>query len=367
MTTRATAAVAHSKSGSLSLEQVTLDDLQPHEVLVQLEACGICHTDEKFRQRLPLPAVFGHEGVGIVEAVGAAVTDAKVGDRVILSYPFCTECDPCLRDEPYRCERIPALKFGGTRLDGTCPMTLNGEGITSAFFQQSSFATYAIAIEQAIVPVSELAGDVPAEVLAAIPCGVQTGAGAIMNTFEGQPGEGVAIMGAGAVGLSAVMAAKLIGMHPIVCAETHAGRLALAGELGASHLINAAEADVAGAIRRIAPKGVRYAIDSSATVPGLEASIGAIGQGGKVGIVSYPNEGKPFPFSTRDLFLKVASLHGIVQGSSIPRQFLPRLLDLYGEGVFPVDRIVTTYAFADINRALGDAQSGRAIKPVLLM
>ena len=367
MKTKATAAIASSKSGPVSLEEVLLDDIGVHEVLVRIEACGICHTDEKFRQRLPLPAVFGHEGVGVVEATGSAVRDVDVGERVILSYPFCTECSPCGRHEPYRCERIPALKFGGKRLDGTATISYEGEDITSAFFQQSSFATHAIALEQAVVPVSGLAADVPAQVLAALPCGVQTGAGAVMNTFDGQAGESIVILGAGAVGLSAVMAAKVIGMSPIICADLHAGRLELAAELGATQVINVADGDVVASIHEIAPKGVHYALDSSATVPGLEAAIGAIGQGGKVGIVSYPNEGEPFPFNTKDLFLKVASLHGIVQGFSVPREFLPRLLELFNDGVFPIDRLVTTYEFKDINKALDDAHSGAAIKPVLLM
>ncbi len=128
-----------------------------------------------------------------------------------------------------------------------------------------------------------------------------------------------------------------------------------------------ADGDVAQAIKVILPRGVRYALDSSATVPGLKTSISAIGQGGNVGIVSYPNDGEDFPFNTKELFLKVASLHGIVQGSSVPREFLPKLLVLYNEGRFPIERLVTTYDFSEINTALHDAHSGEAIKPVLLM
>ncbi len=367
MSTSARAAVAREKQGPVRIENVELDSLRDDEILVRIEACGICHTDEKFRQRLPLPGVFGHEGVGHVEKTGDGVHDLVAGDRVILSYPFCTECAPCDRNEPYRCEKIPLLKFGGKRMDGSHTITQDGEAITGAFFQQSSFATYAIARAQAAVRVTELAKDTPAEVLAAMPCGVQTGAGAIFNTFDGQAGESVAIMGAGAVGLSAVMAAKVIGMGPVICADLHAGRLELARELGATHTINVADGDVAEAIKAICPRGVRYALDSSATVPGLKSSISAIGQGGDVGIVSYPNDGENFPFNTKELFVKVASLHGIVQGFSVPRDFLPKLLTLYNDGRFPIERLVTTYDFSEINTALHDAHSGKAIKPVLLM
>ena len=212
MTTETRAALAFEKEGPVRIEQVSLDDLQPHEVLVRIEACGICHTDEKFRQRLPLPGVFGHEGVGIVSRIGDHVRDVVPGDRVIISYPFCTECGSCEREQPYRCENIPALKFGGRRFDGSPTTYYEGEAITAAFFQQSSFAEHAIAREQALVNVSQIASETPAEVLAALPCGVQTGAGAVMNTFKGEKGESLLVVGAGAVGISAVMAAKVLGI-----------------------------------------------------------------------------------------------------------------------------------------------------------
>lgn len=367
MSTTAKAAVAYDKNGTVVIEDVVLDSLRPNELLIEIEACGICHTDEKFRQRLPLPAVFGHEGVGSVLEIGDRVKNASVGDRVILSYPYCTNCSPCRRNEPYRCERIPALKFGGGRLDGTSAVTLDGRSITSGFFQQSSFATKAVVVEQTVVPVADEYRDITSSVLAAMPCGVQTGAGAVMNTFAGRPNEGIAVMGAGAVGISAVMAAKTIGMNPIICADLHPERLALAGELGATHIVDVGKESLMDIVKLAAPKGVHYALDSSATVAGLEASIEAIGQGGKVGIVSYPNDGDAFPFNTKTLFLKVASIHAIVQGFSVPQTFLPKLLELHKKGSFPVERLVSTYEFSDINRALEDAHSGAAIKPVLLM
>lgn len=364
MTYSATAAVVRKAGGRISLEAVELDDLHDDEVLVRIEACGICHTDLKFQERLPLPAVFGHEGTGVVEAVGRAVTSVGEGDRVVLSYPWCGHCPLCKQKEPYRCENIPALKFGGKRLDGSKPIRLNGKGISSAFFQQSSFATRAVVFEHSVVKVDTKQ---PAEMLAALPCGVQTGAGAVLNTFEVQPGQSVVVFGVGAVGLSAVMAAKLVGASAIIAVDVLQTRLDLATELGATHTFNASEDPVVGKLKAVLPHGANYALDCSATQMGLKNSINVIGQGGKVGIFSAPAPGETFEFTTRGLFEKVASLHSIVQGFSRPQEFIPQLISYQEQGRFPYERLITTYRFEDINEAIADAKSGAAVKPILLM
>lgn len=360
----AIAAIVRKPGGPFSLEDVELGTLRDNEVLVRIDACGICHTDIKFQELLPLPGVFGHEGTGVIEEVGNDVDDIRSGDRVVLSYPWCGVCPSCDRSEPYRCENIPALKFGGQRTDGSKPISQNGEPLTSAFFQQSSFATRAIALASAVIPIET---DQPAEMLAALPCGVQTGAGAILNTFDVQEGEPLIIFGAGAVGLSAVMAGKLVNASPIIVVDVIASRLELALELGATYVFNAREVDVPAKVKELLRHGVRYAFESSATVAALKDAIDCLGQGGKVGIVSAPPAGETFPFSTRGLFERVASLHSIVQGFSIPREFLPKLIAYQEQGLFPYERLVTTYEFKDINQAVADTKSGAVIKPVLRM
>ncbi|MDX1404356.1 MAG: NAD(P)-dependent alcohol dehydrogenase [Woeseiaceae bacterium] len=362
--TVATAAVAREPHGDMSLETVELDDLRPGEILVKIDACGICHTDVKYRDIVPLPAVFGHEGTGVVEATGEGVTGLSPGDRVIMSYAFCGECPCCSNNQPYLCENLYPVTFSGKRFDGSATMRLAGEPISGAFFQQSSFASHAITLERTAVRV---ASEVSPEMLAAIPCGVQTGAGAMINTFSVQRGDSVVVFGAGTVGLSAVMVANMIGASPIICVEVLQNRLELARELGATHVLNASEGDVAARIKQILPRGARYALDASATVAALESAIQCIGQGGRIAIVSFPDGGKQFPFSTKDLFLRVGSLQGTVQGHSVPREFLPRLIEWQREGRFPYEKLISTYAFADINQAFEDAESGLAIKPVLLM
>lgn len=364
VTKTATAAVLDEAGGPFRLRPVQLGPLRADEVLVRIQACGICHTDLKFQERLPLPAVFGHEGTGVVEEVGAQAKGARPGDRVMLSYPWCGQCPSCVNAEPYCCEAIPKLKFGGRRLDGSQPIRCNGAPITSAFFQQSSFATHAIAHAHTLVPVQT---DLPPERLAALPCGVQTGAGAVLNTFAVGTGDPLAVIGAGTVGLSAILAGKLVGATPLIAVDLVPSRLALALELGATHAFHAGEEDVAARVREAAPQGARFVLDTSDSLAGLNTGVSCLGQGGVIGIVSAPPSGAPFPFSTRGLFERVGKLQCIVQGSSVPQKFLPRLLRLHEQGRFPYDRLVTAYEFAAINEALADIKSGKAIKPVLVM
>ncbi len=152
MTTTATAAVLHEPHGQFSMEQVTLDDLKPDEILVRIEACGICHTDISVQDMMHMPVVLGHEGAGIVEQLGEAVSRIKVGDRVTISYASCNHCPNCLAELPYVCDTGAQCNFGGTRLDGTHTIRLAGEPVTAAFFQQSSFATHAITLEESSHP-----------------------------------------------------------------------------------------------------------------------------------------------------------------------------------------------------------------------
>jgi len=300
-----TAAILRETHGDMSLETVELDDLQPGEILVKVDASGICHTDAKYRHVVRLPAVFGHEGTGTVEATGQGVAAVKPGDRVIMSYAFCGACPCCDEDKPYMCENAHQLTFSGQRADGSNTMRLNGKPISGSFFQQSSFASRAITLERTVVPTRS---DLPPEMLAAISCGVQTGSGTMINTFNVKEGESVIVFGAGTVGLSAVMAAKMIGASTIICVDRIQSRLDLATELGATHTLNVNDGEIPPRVKEILPRGVQYAFDASATVPALEDAMQCIGQGGKIAIVSFPEGGKKFPFTTRDIFIRLTIL-----------------------------------------------------------
>ena len=362
MTTTATAAVVREPQGQFTFETIELDDLQSDEILVRNEASGICHTDFVAQNIMPLPGVVGHEGAGVIEAVGSGVSRVKVGDRVIISYPSCGICYGCLEGKPYHCAHHIPLGFEGTRLDGSHTIKLDGKAISGAFFQQSSFSTHSIAVERNIVPVT---GNHKAEMLAAIPCGVQTGAGAILNTFKVGPRESLAIFGAGAVGLSAVMAGKLVGAFPVIAVDIVEARLELAKELGATHALNAKEGQVSERIKDIISTGVNYSLETSGNEHALNDAINCLATGGECGMVIAPHFGNKYPFSPTEVFRRAANLCGIIQGSSIPSTFLPTLLELNKQGRFPYDLLIKVYDFADINKAVAETKAGGPIKPVL--
>lgn len=364
MVKTATAAVVHSPQGKFTFETVELDDLRSDEILIRNQASGICHTDFVAQEIMPLPAVVGHEGFGIVEAVGTGVGCASIGDRVIVSYPSCGTCIGCLEGKPYHCDHHIPLGFKGTRHDGSHTIRLGEKNISGAFFQQSSFATHSIVVSRNVVPVS---GNQPAEMLAAIPCGVQTGAGAILNTFRVGPREGLAVFGAGAVGLSAIMAGQLVGAAPLIAVDIVDERLQLAQELGATHTFNAKQGDVAQRIKDIAAKGIFYSLETSGNEHALNDAIACLATGGICGMVIAPHFGEKYPFSPTEVFKRAANLCGIIQGSSVPRTFLPTLLRLNQENRFPYERLIATYDFEDINQAVADTKAGKAIKPVLKM
>src|SRR5437588_11630443 len=233
-----TAAVARERFGPFSIERLDLCDPRPDELLVKIVASGMCQTDQHGRDgyyNTPLPAVFGHEGAGIVASVGAAVKDFAPGDHVVISFPWCGQCGNCRRRMPAHCWNSSELKMRGTRPDGSTVMRQNGSTIYSAFFQQSSFATYAIANERFAVKVRK---DAPLELLGPLACSGQTGAGAVLNSMQPKPGDALAVFGVGAVGLSGLLAAKIAGCDPIIAVDVRPARLALARQLGATHVID---------------------------------------------------------------------------------------------------------------------------------
>lgn len=360
---KATAAVVHESGGEFALESVELEDPRHDEILVRIEASGMCHADVIGKHMVPTPSVLGHEGTGIVEQVGGAVHDTRPGDRVVISYAWCSTCPNCLDDRRFHCEKHGQMAFGGRRLDGSSPIRLGGREVSS-YFQQSSFASHAITLERDVVRVDS---PLPSELLAALPCGVIAGAGAVLNSFNARPGDSLMVFGAGAVGMSAVMAANLIGLSPIVAVDIHKERLDLALEVGATHAFNARDGEVVRRLREIAPHGVRYALDTSNQEQSWLDASECVANGGEFGIVNVPDPVDEFAYKPSLIFFKGISLRAVIMGSANPATFLPQLLKWHAAGRFPFERMVKTYDFADINQACADSLSGKAIKPVLKM
>src|SRR2546421_1852834 len=233
-----TAAVVPEKLAAFTIDKLELTDPRADEALVRIVASGMCQTDLHGRDgyyNTPYPAVYGHEGAGVVEAVGASVTKFAPGDHVVISFPWSGACPNCRRDMPSHCLKGPELKMRGTRPDGSTLMSKGGAAVYGAFFQQSSFATHAIANERYMVSVRK---DAPLELLGPFACSGQTGAGAVLNSMQPRAGDSFAVFGVGAVGLSALMAARIAGCDPIIAVDIHEKRLVLARELGATHVIN---------------------------------------------------------------------------------------------------------------------------------
>jgi aryl-alcohol dehydrogenase len=362
------AAVTETKGAPFEIRDVELDEPRADEVLVRVVACGICHTDLIIRDQwypVPLPAVLGHEGAGVVEAVGSAVSKVRVGDHVAMSYGSCGGCVNCQAGQPWTCHDFFARNFGATRPDGSTALRIGEQAIHSHFFAQSSFAGYAIATERNVV---KLDPDVPLGVVAPFGCGIQTGAGAVLRAFRPQAGSSIAVFGVGTVGLSAVMAARVAGCTTIVGIDVRDGRLSLASELGATHVVDARSDDVVEAVRdATGGVGADFSIEATGSPEVLQQAVYCTGPGGVCGLIGAPPFGTEVSLDMNQILAMGRTVRGIVEGESVPDVFLPRLIELWRQGRFPVDRIMTQYSFGDIDRAARDAEEGKVIKPVLLM
>lgn len=361
------AAVARADQAGFSIEKVTLDAPRADEILVRIAAVGLCHTDlfAKAGGIIPLPAILGHEGSGVVEAVGADVVKVRPGDRVGLTFRSCGQCTNCAAGQAAYCHYLPALNYAGTRIDGTRTLTAGDETLSSSFFAQSAFATYALAYERNVIPLPDA---MPLELAGPLGCGVQTGAGAVMRSLGCEAGSSIVIFGAGSVGLAAVMGAAIQACGAVIVVERHAARRTLAIELGATHVIDPAVAqDVASAVRAILPSGVNYALDTTGRPEVQSAGIACLAPRGVLGLVGISPPGSPPPGDANMLLTFGHSVRGINEGDSNPDTFIPELIDLHLAGRLPFDRLVRTYPFAAINDAVRDQLAGDCIKPILLM
>lgn len=360
------AAVVREKR-RFELTQAVLDPPRDDEVLVRVVASGLCHTDLVVRDQVypvPMPVVLGHEGSGVVEAVGPAVEKVAPGDHAAVSFLPCGRCRPCLDGSPASCANFNDMNFAGRRSDGSHALRLadGDETLHDRFFGQSSFGTYAIANERNVVKVRS---DAPLELLGPLGCGIQTGAGTVLRALKVHAGASFAVMGAGAVGLSAVMAARVAGAATIVAVDVVPSRLELAAELGATHVINGSEKDAVAEIRSITGEGADFALDTTGLPVLIGQAVEALRQRGTAAILGASRPDAMIQLPANAFMQSCKTLMGVVEGDSVPDVFVPQLLDLYMQGRFPFDRLVTFYDFDQINQAAGDAESGKAIKPII--
>jgi aryl-alcohol dehydrogenase len=365
----AIAAVLNEKGGPFAIEPVSVGPIADDEVLVEIIASGICHTDLAIRdQRRPLalPAIVGHEGAGIVRALGSAVQSVNLGDSVVLSYLSCGECAECNSGWPASCGLLGALCFASKRPDGSHAVRgRGGKVLSDRFFGQSSFASWAVAHERNVIVVPS---DLPLEILAPLGCGVMTGAGAVWNELKLASGSSFAVFGAGSVGLSAILAARVAGAAVIVAVDRVTSRLELARELGATHTIDSSMIDdVSALIRSTFGDGLSFALDTTGNPDVIGVAFRALRQRGTLAIAATASPTQPLALPQLQLMTGCRRLIGIIEGGASARQMIPKMIELYRAGRFPFDRLISMYDFERINEAVEDCERGGTIKAVLRM
>ncbi len=363
----ATAAVVEGKDQPFVLGEVQVGPLQAEEVLIEVRASGICHTDLGARAGAfptPLPCVLGHEGAGVIAAVGSAVIGLAVGDRVAMSFGCCGRCPSWLISRPAYCAEFLARNFLAQRSDGSTALSRAGAPLGSRFFGQSSFATQAACHQRSVVKID---AEIPFEVLAPFGCGVQTGAGAVLRVLRPGPSDSLAVLGTGAVGMSAIMAARLTGCAAIIAIDLNPARLELALELGATHTIDAGSRDPVGDVRAITGAGARFSLECTGVPAVLRQAVDMLGANGTCGVIGAPAFGTDVGLDVNELIALGRQVRGIVEGESVPQLLIPQLVELWRQGRFPVDRLVQTFPFEQINDAVARMADGSVIKPVLIV
>ncbi|MYY06920.1 NAD(P)-dependent alcohol dehydrogenase [Streptomyces sp. ATexAB-D23] len=358
---RVRAAVTDAPGAPFTVRDADLEDPRPHEVLVRMTAAGLCHTDLAMAGTWPprlTPMVFGHEGAGRVEAVGARVTGLSAGDHVCLTFASCGACEQCAADHPAYCLAARTLNLSGGRDDATSPLSMDGAPLYAGFFGQSSFATYAVVHERGAVKVPS---GLPPSVAAPLGCGGQTGAGTVLNRLRPEPGSSLVVLGAGGVGLSALMAAVAVGCDPVVAVDPVASRRELALSLGAAAAL-APGGGLAAALRELTGGGAHHVVETTGRPETVRRAVGALRPRGALALLGLGGE---VTFDVMGLLAKGVRVHGVVEGDSDPGRFIPELIALHGRGLFPLDRLVTTFPFEEIGRAVAAMRDGSVVKPVL--
>jgi Zn-dependent alcohol dehydrogenase len=364
---KARAAIIRQSATPFVIEDIEVAEPRGSEVRVRIVGVGMCHTDLVARDGfpVPMPIVLGHEGSGVVEAVGPDVQSIAIGDHVLLSFASCATCANCEDDQPAYCHSFFPLNFGGIRLeDGTSPLSQDGAVVHGNFFGQSSFASYAVATERNTVKIDK---SLPLEIMGPLGCGIQTGAGAAVNSVGLKPGQSLAIFGGGAVGLSALLGARAIGAGTVIVVEPNADRGKLALELGASHVINPKDCDdVLAKVRELSGGAVNHAIDTTGIPDVIAIAVESTGPLGCVGLIAVPPPEAMLPANLMSMLVRGTTIKNITEGDADPQTFIPKMIDWYKAGKFPFDRLIKTFPFDQINQAADASENGSAIKPVLV-
>jgi aryl-alcohol dehydrogenase len=366
---RATAAVFEKLHTPLSVAEVDVDPPGPGEVLVRIAGAGVCHTDAlaiEGDMPFPAPGVLGHEGAGIVEAIGPGVSNVSAGDKVVIGWPWCGSCRNCLEGQPRYCLELGALVIAGCRADGSTSLRrADGSALHSHFFGQSSFASYSVCAASALVPVP---ADADVSILGPLACGIGTGAGAVLNVLRPWAGSSIVVFGAGAVGLSAVMAARLTGATAIIAVDRVASRLALARELGATGTIDVsgAGADPVAAAQEICGGPADFSVECTGVIDVVRQAADSVGMRGTVCLIGGAPAGAAFTLDHMST-LWGKRVVGVLGGEGRSASLIGALIELSRQGRFPYDKLITEFPLERVNDAMEASRAGEVIKPVLRM
>jgi aryl-alcohol dehydrogenase len=359
----ARAAVLLSEAAEPQLVNVEVRAPVDDEVLIRIDAVGICHTDVSVAARWParkLPMVFGHEGVGTVVETGPGAR-LDVGRQVVLTFASCGRCASCAAARPAYCDHSTDLNLRGDRAEETSALRLGGAPLRGGFFGQSSFATHALARPANTIPLTE-----PLDPALAAPlgCSVQTGVGTVLGAVAVGTDDALVVFGAGAVGLSAVMGARIAGCRAIVAVDPKAERSSLAMELGATSVLDPTD-DVIAHLPDLTGGGPTVAVDTTALPAVIATALATLRACGTLALVGLGALHADLPVGL--IMAKGLRVRGVVEGDSDPHVFIPRLAELSRRGELPLEKLVTRFAFDDFGAAWSAATTGTAIKPVVTM
>ena len=356
----------YAESRPLAIEELTLSDPGPGEVLVEIAGAGLCHSDlsviDGNRPRV-MPMVLGHEASGIVREVGPGVSELAPGDHVIFAFvPACRHCVPCATGRAALCENGARSNVAGTLLGGA--RRFHGQaGELNHHLGVSAFSQFTVAAQESLVKIDPA---LPLTVAALFGCAVMTGVGAVMNTAKVEAGSSVAVFGVGGVGLSVIMGARAVGAYPIIAVATQAHKLALARRAGATHTLRVAEGDPVAAIRDLTSGGAAYCFESVGDEHVLAQAYAATRRGGTTVTLGLPNPSKQLNISAVSLVAEERTLKGSYMGSCVPRRDIPRFIALYQAGMLPVDLLFTrSIALDEINQAFDALASGEAVRQLI--
>ncbi|MFT8447070.1 MAG: NAD(P)-dependent alcohol dehydrogenase [Liquorilactobacillus nagelii] len=347
--------------------QIT-EELAPHDVRVHMVASGICHTDEAVRNgqggQFPFPAVLGHEGAGIVTEVGRAVRSTKPGDHVVLCYDYDGYCKNCLNGRPAACVNWNRLNMEGTRIDDSVPFFTEDGTPVKMLFNQSSFASETIVDDRNVTVIDK---KIDLRKVGPLGCGFVTGSGTVFNGLKPEVGSSLVIFGTGAVGLGALMAAKITGCSKVICVDIVPKRLELAESLGADFIINSKESDPVAEIRKITDGGANYVIDTTGITPVMQQAFEALASGGTFAPLAVTRHEFKIDHPFADLTSYEKTVKGVLMGEAVPQKAIPELIEFWQAGKFPFDRLEKFYSIEQINEANQASISGEVIKPVLII